>query len=45
MKDPFAIVMLPWLLRVIPRFSRVAPNTVYIVAICKAVAFRAALSD
>ena len=45
MNDPFAIASLPWLLKVTPRFSRVLPNTVYIVAICKIVALRAALSD
>ena len=45
MKDPLPIAALPWLLIVIPRFSRVPPNTVYIVAICRVVAFLAALSD
>jgi len=45
MKDPFPIATFPWLLIVIPRFNRVPPNTVYMVAICKVVAFFAALSD
>lgn len=45
MNDPFAITWLPWLLKVTPRFSRVPPKTVYMVAICSIVAFRAALSD
>ena len=45
MKDPLPIATLPWLLILIPRFSRVPPNTVYIVAICRVVAFLAALSD
>ena len=43
--DPFAITWLPWLPNVTPRFSRVPPKTVYMVAICSMVAFRAALSD
>ena len=44
-KAPFAIASLPWLTKVTPRFKKVPPQTVYIVAICSMVAFRAALSD
>lgn len=45
MNDPFAISWLPWLLIVTPRFRNVPARTVYMVAICSIVAFRAALSD
>ena len=43
--EPLATISFPWVLKVTPRLTSVPLRTVYIVAICNTVAFRAALSD
>lgn len=45
MKEPFATIWFPWLFSVTPTFKRVPPKAVYMVAIWRTVALRAARSD